>query len=49
MSLSKEDLEYRLTTASAVTNPELLLAYQRQALNPAADSSDRDATRTDGE
>jgi orotate phosphoribosyltransferase len=39
-ALSKESLEYRFATASAATNPELLLEYQRQVLEPAAKTSE---------
>ncbi|HEY6395928.1 MAG TPA: phosphoribosyltransferase family protein [Solirubrobacteraceae bacterium] len=42
MALSKKSLEFRLATASAVTNPELLLEYQRQALEPATETSEPD-------
>lgn len=34
--VSHESVEFRLATASAVVNPELLLEYQRQAPQPAA-------------
>ena len=40
IALSKESLEYRLATASAATNPELLLEYQRQVLEPATETSE---------
>ena len=41
MALSKKNLEYRLATAGAVTNPELLLEYQRaqEAAEPATNTS----------
>ncbi|MBV9195472.1 MAG: hypothetical protein JO168_15120 [Solirubrobacterales bacterium] len=40
MALSKKNLEYRLATAGAVTNPELLLEYLRQVLEPATETSE---------
>jgi orotate phosphoribosyltransferase len=49
MALSNESLEYRIATASAATSPELLLAYQRQVLEPTTLSSESgQSAATDG-
>jgi hypothetical protein len=37
---SKTHLEFRLAAASAITNPELLLEYQRQAFQRATQTSE---------